>query len=122
MASRRSLVRFQIFQGDKVNGHAVDFHDLTPRITICKLDAIDSGKNFNAHRRNTHADHASRLFQQFRAKLGHVESEIAEQFFECFSVSIMNGNPNVEIACSSRMTVVADGVSADEHILNLPRV
>ncbi len=92
------------------------------RAAAVVVHAVDRGHDLDAKRRRAKPDDASRIDEQLRFERRQVEAERAQRLHEALGVVRRRAHPDVEIDRGSWVAVQADGIAANEEVVNAVRV
>jgi hypothetical protein len=109
-----------MLQADEVSPNTVDNANAPREIVLVEIHPGHARQDFDPDRgtpiRITRPLHQ----EQLGGLTGRSEAEPAQDLDELVGVDRSCSNPNIQITCGAGISVVADGLSSDQEVLNLP--
>ena len=122
VSAGRLLVRLQVCQGYEGELEFADSDELTPLEAVNELNPLDRSEDIDPERRFSHSNYLLRSQEQGWLEVRSAESKFPDGLDDAVRVLGADCHPDIQVGSGARITMQADGVPADQKVLNSVRV
>ena len=111
-------VREQVGEADDVDRDAVYLRRNPPRVAVRKITPGNTRQNFDPQRLDAHANDPAFFQEEMLPQFRRGEPELPDDGHHPGGVLRTDGYPEVHVPGVAVVAVVADGIAADEDVVN----